>query len=62
METEKSYKITESQLNKLIEKIDKNIRSKTDSKGEYSLGSSITKSAADTIQNFLDKNCLNLEK
>ncbi len=61
METEKSYTITESQLKKLIDKVEKNIKSKTDKKGEYSLGSSISSSATDTIQNFFTKNCINLE-
>lgn len=49
------YKITEEQLEKLIERLNTNIHKITDRKGES--GMQISQSVSSTIYNYLNKNC-----
>ena len=49
------YKITEEQLEKLIEKLDTNIHKITDRKGES--GMQISQSVKATLTTYLEKHC-----
>ena len=49
------YKITEEQLEKLIEKLDTNIHKITDRKGES--GMQISQSVKSTLKTYLEKHC-----
>jgi ribosomal protein S13 len=51
------FSITEEQLEKLIDKVQNNIKDKLNKKGEYSLSSDLSQSVSDTIKHFLKKHC-----
>lgn len=51
------FSITEKQLEKLIDKVQNNIKTKLNKKGEYSLSSDLSQSVSDTIKHFLKKHC-----
>lgn len=53
----KQFKITEEQLEKLIVKVQNNIKTKLNEKGEYSLSADVSQSVSDTIKSFLKKHC-----
>jgi uncharacterized tellurite resistance protein B-like protein len=51
------FSITEEQLEKLIEKVQNNIKTKLNKKGEYSSSADVSQSVSDTIKSFLKKHC-----
>lgn len=52
---EKTFSISEKDLQKLIERIQDNIKNKTNKNGEYSLYMAISNSVKDTILTFFNK-------